>query len=121
MTAVSMKYKRAVNSGIWRRKKNSGRQTADPNSMRNHIRDRVARFSHGGDVIFAKEGRQCGGNLALSDSVDSSAFAESGGIRTEEGYPNIFRVRNFLDSLPRSGYQIYLESGIFWPWSFHLC
>src|SRR5256885_3811087 len=64
--------------------------------MRNHIRDRVARFWHGGDVIFAKEGRQCGGNLALSDSVDSSAFAESACIRTEEGYPNIFRVRNFL-------------------------
>ena len=64
--------------------------------MRNHIRDRVARFWHGGDVIFAKKGRQCGGNLALSDSVDSSAFAESACIRTEEGYPNIFRVRNFL-------------------------
>ena len=64
--------------------------------MRNHIRDRVARFWHGGDVIFAKEGRQCGCNSALGNSVDSSAFAESGCIRTEEGYSNIFRVRNFL-------------------------
>src|SRR6266480_3882196 len=95
MTAVSMKYKRAVNSGIWRRKKYRQADRGS-HSMRNHIRDRVARFWHGGDVIFAKEGRQCGGNLALGDSVDSSAFAESGCIRTEEGYPNIFRVRNFL-------------------------
>ena len=71
--------------------------------MRNHIRDRVARFWHGGDVIFAKEGRQCGCNSALGNSVDSSAFAESGCIRTEEGYSNIFRVRNF------------------WPWPIHLC
>ena len=54
--------------------------------MRNHIRDRVARSCHGGDVIFAKEGRQCECNWALGNSVDSSAFAESGCIRTEEGY-----------------------------------
>lgn len=64
--------------------------------VRKHIGDRFARSWNSDGIIFAEEGRQRGGNLALSHVGNLGPFAQGGCVRSEEGHPDVFRIGNFL-------------------------